>query len=85
MDESFYLAKTKVEAVVSNPGAGSGTPYFDPYPGGMLSFTGTDFIGIMLSIAVIGAIMSLPFFVMSYRHSKRELSASTTIHGNSKK
>lgn len=31
VDESLYMAKTKVDSVASNPGAGSGTPYFDPY------------------------------------------------------
>ena len=70
MDESFYLAKTKVDSVISNPGAGSGTPYFDPYTN-ILSFTGTDFMITMLIIAGIGAAMSLPFFIMSYRHSRR--------------
>ncbi|MGI9566339.1 MAG: ArsR/SmtB family transcription factor [Nitrosopumilus sp.] len=74
MDESFYLAKAKVDSVVSNPGAGSGTPYFDPYATAeVLSFTGADFVAVMVSIGVIGAVMSLPFFVMSYRHSKKTL------------
>ena len=70
MDESFYLAKTKVDSVVSNPGAGSGTPYFDPYVD-VLSFTSIDFVITMMVIAGIGAAMSLPFFVMSYKHSKK--------------
>ncbi len=70
MDESFYLAKTKVDSVVLNPGAGSGTPIFDPYSG-IFGFTNVDFIVTMLIIAGIGAAMSVPLFLSSYRHSKR--------------
>lgn len=70
LDESFYLAKTKVDSVVSNPGAGSGTPFYDPYSA-MFGFTTGDFIIIMLSIAAIGAMLSLPFFLKSYKYSKR--------------
>jgi len=70
MDESFYLAKTKVDSVVLNPGAGSGTPIFDPYSG-ILGFTNIDFIVTMLIIAGIGAVMSIPLFLSSYRHSKK--------------
>lgn len=69
MDESFYLAKTKVDSVVLNPGAGSGTPFFDPYSG-VLGFTNLDFVVTMLIIAGIGAAMSVPLFLSSYRHSK---------------
>jgi len=55
------LAKTKVDSVVSNPGAGSGTPYLDPYTE-VSALVGTDFI-IMLSIlAGIGAVLSFVFF-----------------------
>lgn len=64
MDESFYLAKTKVSSVVSNPGGGSGTPIFDPYAD-VLGFTAGDFVVTMLIIGGIGAVMSVPFFVMS--------------------
>ena len=39
VDESLYMAKTRVESVVSNPGSGSGTPYFDPYSS-MVDFAG---------------------------------------------
>jgi len=69
IDESFYLAKTKVDSVVLNPGAGSGTPIFDPYSS-MLGFTNLDFVVTMLIIAGIGAVMSVPLFLSSYRHSK---------------
>lgn len=61
IDESLYLAKTKVESVVSNPGAGSGTPYVDPYTG-ILSFTGIDFIITMIILAGIGAVTSFAIF-----------------------
>lgn len=70
IDESFYLAKTKVETVVANPGGGSGTPVFDPYTN-ILAYTAGDFIITMGLIAALGAGMSLPFFIMSYRHSKK--------------
>ena len=69
MDESFYLAKTKVSSVISNPEGGSGTPIFDPYTD-VLGFTVGDFVITMLIIGGIGAAMSVPFFVLSYRHSK---------------
>lgn len=61
IDESLYLAKAKVESVVSNPGAGSGTPYVDPYIG-ILNFTGIDFIITMMILAGIGAVISFAFF-----------------------
>ncbi len=61
IDESLYLAKTKVDAVVSNPGAGSGIPYVDPYTG-ILSFTRTDFIITMIILADIGASVAFAFF-----------------------
>ncbi len=70
IDETYYLAKTKVDSVVANPGAGSGTPYFDPYTN-VLGYTVNDFVITMLVIGAIGVVMSLPFFVMSYRHSKK--------------
>ena len=61
MDESLYLAKTKVESVISNPGEGSGTPYLDPYTG-VSELAGTDFL-IMLSIlAGVGSVLSFVFF-----------------------
>ena len=62
VDESLYMAKTKVDSVVSNPGAGSGTPYFDPYSS-ILDFTGSDFTITMMVLAGIGAVMS--FFVFN--------------------
>ena len=71
MDESFHLAKTKVESVVANPGAGSGTPLFDPYTN-IMAYTFGDFIVTITIIGVLGTAMSLPFFVMSYRHSKKQ-------------
>jgi len=70
MDESFYLAKTKVDSVIANPGAGPGTPFFDPYAN-VLGFTEFDFVITMIVIAAMGAVMSLPFFIMSYRHAKK--------------
>ena len=61
IDESLYMAKTKVDSVVSNPGAGSGTPYFDPYSS-MLDFTGADYTITMVALAVIGAAISFAIF-----------------------
>ncbi|MCV0401363.1 MAG: winged helix-turn-helix domain-containing protein [Nitrosopumilus sp.] len=61
IDESLYMAKTKVDMVVSNPGAGSGTPYFDPYSS-VLNFTGSDFTVTMLILAGIGAAISFVIF-----------------------
>ena len=70
VDESFYLAKTKVDSVILNPGAGSGTPIFDPYSG-LLGFTNFDFVVTMLMIAGIGAMISVPFFISAHKHSKK--------------
>jgi DNA-binding transcriptional ArsR family regulator len=61
VDESLYMAKTKVDSVVSNPGAGSGTPYFDPYSS-LLDFTGSDFAIAMIVFAGIGAALSFVVF-----------------------
>jgi hypothetical protein len=61
IDESLYMAKTKVDSVVSNPGAGSGTPYFDPYSS-LLDFTGSDFAIAMIVFAGIGAALSFVVF-----------------------
>lgn len=61
VDESLYMAKTKVDSVVSNPGAGSGTPYFDPYSS-LLDFTGSDFTIAMIVLAGIGAALSFVVF-----------------------
>lgn len=61
VDESLYLAKTKVDSVVLNPGAGSGTPYVDPYAS-VLNFAGTDFIITILILAGIGAVLSFALF-----------------------
>lgn len=61
VDESLYMAKTKVDAVVSNPGAGSGTPYFDPYAS-VSGIMGTDFMITMLILAGIGAAVSFVVF-----------------------
>jgi hypothetical protein len=61
IDESLYMAKTKVDSVVSNPGAGSGTPYFDPYSS-LLDFTSSDFTIAMIVFAGIGAALSFVVF-----------------------
>ena len=61
VDESLYMAKTKVDSVVSNPGAGSGTPYFDPYSS-ILDFTGSDFTIMMIALAGVGAALSFVVF-----------------------
>ncbi|PIN82139.1 MAG: ArsR family transcriptional regulator [Nitrosopumilales archaeon CG15_BIG_FIL_POST_REV_8_21_14_020_33_23] len=61
IDESLYMAKTKVDSVVSNPGAGSGTPYLDPYSN-ILDFTGADYTITMIVLAVIGAAISFAIF-----------------------
>ncbi len=63
IDESLHLAKTRVESVVANPGAGSGTPYVDPYTG-ILSLTGTDFV---VSMAMLAGITAVASFVLLYR------------------
>ncbi|MCE9652521.1 MAG: winged helix-turn-helix domain-containing protein [Nitrosarchaeum sp.] len=61
VDESLYLSKTKVESVISNPGAGSGTPYLDPYTG-ISSLSGTDITLMVLILAGIGGILSFIVF-----------------------
>ena len=61
MDESLYLAKAKVDSVVSNPGAGSGTPYVDPYTS-VTGLAGTDFIITLSILAGVGAVLSFVFF-----------------------
>jgi len=61
VDESLYMAKTKVDSVVSNPGTGSGTPYFDPYSS-ILDFTSFDFTITMIALAGIGAAISFVVF-----------------------
>jgi DNA-binding transcriptional ArsR family regulator len=61
IDESLYMAKTKVDFVVSNPGAGSGTPYFDPYSS-VMDFGGTDYTMTMIVLAGIGAAISFAIF-----------------------
>jgi DNA-binding HxlR family transcriptional regulator len=61
IDESLYLAKTKVEVVVSNPGAGSGTPFIDPYTSAS-NLAGTDFIITVLILAGIGAVLAFTLF-----------------------
>ena len=63
VDESMYLAKARVESVIANPGAGSGTPYVDPYTG-ILSFTGTDFV---LSVTTLAGITAIASFILLYR------------------
>ena len=63
IDESLYLAKTRVESVVANPSAGSGTPYVDPYTG-ILSLTGSDFV---ISMAVMAGVTAVVSFVLLYR------------------
>ena len=72
VDESLYMAKTRVDSVVSNPGAGSGTPYFDPYTS-VMDFAGTDFTITVLILAGIGTIMSfLVFNKMIKKYQKSE-------------
>ena len=61
VDESLYLAKSKVDSVVSNPGAGSGTPYLDPYTS-ISGLAGTEFIITLSILAGIGVAMSFVFF-----------------------
>lgn len=74
IDESLYMAKTKVDSVVANPGAGSGTPYFDPYAS-VLDFTGSDFTITMLMLAGIGAVISFVLFNKVIQSFQRD-----TIH-----
>jgi hypothetical protein len=69
IDESLYLAKSKVDIVMSNPGQGSGTPILDPYSA-VLPFNNGEFIVTMLGIALIGTLLALPFFLKSYHYSK---------------
>lgn len=73
IDESLYMAKTKVDSVVSNPGAGSGTPYFDPYSS-ILDFTGADYTITMVALAVIGAAISFAIFNKVIRSFQKNLS-----------
>jgi len=61
VDESLYLTKTKVESVVLNPGAGSGTPYLDPYAS-ISSLAGSDFIISLLICGGIGGVISFAVF-----------------------
>lgn len=61
VDESLYMAKTKVDSVVSNPGAGSGTPYLDPYAS-VLNFAGADFTIAMMVLAGVGTVISFVVF-----------------------
>ena len=61
VDESLYLAKAKVESVVSNPGAGSGTPYLDTYTSAS-ELIGTEFVITLSVIAGIGVVLSFVFF-----------------------
>ena len=61
VDESLYLSKTKVDSVISNPGAGSGTPYLDPYSS-MMNFTGAEFTAAMMILAGVGAVLSFAVF-----------------------
>lgn len=71
IDESLYMAKTKVDSVVSNPGAGSGTPYFDPYSS-ILDFTSADYTIAMVVFAGLGAVISFVVFnkmIKSYQKS----------------
>ena len=78
VDESLYLAKTKVESVVSNPGAGSGTPYVDPYTG-ILSFTGIDFFIPMIIFAGIGAVISFTIFYKMIQIPKSTTTVTATM------
>ena len=73
VDESLYMAKTKVDSVVSNPGAGSGTPYLDPYSS-ILDFTGADYTITMIVLAVVGAAISFAIFNKVIRSFQKNLS-----------
>lgn len=73
IDESLYMAKTKVDSVVSNPGAGSGTPYFDPYSS-ILDFTGADYTITMIVLAGIGAAISFAIFNKVIQSFQKNLS-----------
>jgi hypothetical protein len=73
IDESLYMAKTKVDSVVSNPGAGSGTPYLDPYSS-ILDFTGADYTITMIVLAVVGAAISFAIFNKVIRSFQKNLS-----------
>lgn len=64
IDESLYMAQKKVELVASNPSAGSGTPYFDPYAAAM-PFSFGDLAAVMIVLAGIAAFVSLPLFLRS--------------------
>ncbi len=66
VDESVYLAQKKIDAVISNPSSGSGTPFFDPYSGTIPFDTGELAI-TMIMLAAIGLALSLPFFARSWR------------------
>ena len=69
IDESVYLAQKKVDAVISNPSSGSGTPYFDPYVG-ILPFDTGELITTMLVISAIAIGLSLPLFIRSKKHKE---------------
>ncbi len=81
IDESLHLAKARVESVVANPGAGSGTPYVDPYTG-ILSFTGTDFIILMAVLAGITAAMSFALLYRAIPVSKSKIMVHTMQKSN---
>ena len=66
IDESIYLAQKKVDAVMSNPSAGSGTPFFDPYSS-LPPFEMGDLAVMILVLTGIGVVLSLPFFLRSFR------------------
>jgi len=78
IDESLYMAKTKVDSVVLNPGAGSGTPYFDPYTS-ILNFTGSDFTITLLVLASIGATISFVIFNKIIQSFQKESSIHESL------
>lgn len=82
VDESLYMAKTKVDSVVSNPGAGSGTPYFDPYAS-VSSLAGSDTIIALLVFAGIGAAITFVVFNNLIRKLQKDPETITTITNQS--
>jgi len=78
VDESLYMAKTKVDSVVLNPSTGSGTPYLDPYTG-VLNLMGSDFTIMILILACIGAGISFAVFykvIQAFQKNPSEMHAA---------
>ncbi|GKS67543.1 hypothetical protein YTPLAS73_10900 [Nitrosarchaeum sp.] len=77
VDESLYMAKTKVDSVVSNPGAGSGTPYFDPYLS-VSSLAGVDTIIALSIFTGIGAVITFVVFNNIIKKLQKDTETITT-------